>query len=337
MWFFDIKKNKLLGLCTECSIQLNVEITCSATGCPPVEIAAKGLHGGIAQVSGKISSQFLSALLIAAPLSSHPVTLMVKDALVSAPYVHMTIALMKKFGVSVDITYDQKELPKFVVAPATYQSPGQINVEGDASSASYFLAGAAICPNGGRVTVHGCGRSSVQGDIRFADILRKMGASVQYTENSMTVWRERPEVPLQGVDEDCGDIPDAALTIAIVGVFAHGKTTIRNVYNWRVKESERMVAIVTELRKLGVVVEEGEDYLVVHGLGGQLHQLKKDVEIHTYDDHRMAMCFALIAFGGVAVKIQNPRCAVKTYPDYFSDLFALTKSIKTKKQPNCLT
>lgn len=211
----------------------------------------------------------------------------------------------------------------FKTSPSKYISPKEIFIEGDASSASYFLAGAAI--TGGRVTVHGCGSESIQGDSRFADVLRRMGADVDYEPNSITITR-KPDVELVGIDEDCGDIPDVAMTLAIVGLFAKGKTVIRNVYNWRVKETERMVAMVTELTKLGAKVEEGRDYLVVHGLepGQKLHS---NVEIETYDDHRVAMCFALAACGdrGVPVTILDPACTSKTFPDYFDKLALMSK------------
>lgn len=299
--------------------QLGVDITCSSTGCPPVVINAKGIEGGKTEISGKISSQYLSALLMSAPLARNPLTIRIKDELMSAPYVLMTINLMKKFGVNVENDANKE----FKVSPAKYISPKQIFIEGDASSASYFLAGAAI--TGGKVTVHGCGKDSVQGDARFAQVLGKMGAQVTYGPNSITVTRDLSK-PLVGIDEDCGDIPDVAMTLAIVGLFAKGKTAIRNVYNWRVKETERMVALVTELTKLGATVEEGRDYLIVHGLNdGQ--QLKSNVDIETYDDHRIAMCFALAACGGVPVNILDPGCTSKTFPDYFDRLNELTGAV----------
>lgn len=296
--------------------QLGVDITCSTTGCPPVVIKANGIQGGTAEISGKISSQYLSALLMTAPLAKSEIVIRIKDELMSAPYVHMTINLMKKFGVSVSNENDKI----FRISPAKYLSPGKVFIEGDASSASYFLAGAAI--TGGPVTVFGCGSESVQGDARFAKVLEKMGADVEYGPNYITVSR-RPEVSLIGVDEDCGDIPDVAMTLAVVGLFAKGRTVIRNVYNWRVKETERMTAMVNELTKVGGVVEEGRDFLVVNGLES-LEQLKPNVEIETYDDHRVAMCFSLIACGGVPVTILDPGCTSKTFPDFFEKLTMLT-------------
>ncbi len=298
--------------------QLGVDITCSPTGCPPVNINANGINGGTAEISGQISSQFLSAMLMTAPLSKGDVTIKIKDELMSAPYVHMTINLMKKFGAHVKNDNDEV----FNISPiASYKSPKEIYIEGDASSASYFLAGAAI--TGGTVTVHGCGQDSVQGDARFAKVLAKMGATVTYGPNSITVTRDSNK-KLVGIDEDCGDIPDVAMTLAVVGIFAQGKTAIRNVYNWRVKETERMVALVTELTKLGVKVEEGRDYLIVHGLN-ENQKLNNNVEIETYDDHRVAMCFALAACAGVDVTILDPGCTRKTFPDFFDKLATMTK------------
>jgi 3-phosphoshikimate 1-carboxyvinyltransferase len=206
------------------------------------------------------------------------------------------------------------------VIPGKYVSPGKYFVEGDASSASYFLAGAAIM--GGPVTVYGCGSESIQGDARFAKVLEKMGAIVEYSASSITISRD-PSKPLVGIDEDCGDIPDVAMTLAVVGAFAEGKTTIRNVYNWRVKETERMVAMVNELTKLGVKVEEGRDFLVVHGLKPG-EKMNSNVEIETYDDHRVAMCFALAACAGVPVTILDPGCTSKTFPDFFEQLSLFT-------------
>jgi len=252
---------------------------------------------------------------MAGPLSSNGVTYSIIDELTSAPYVHMTINLMKKYGITV-----QNENDKVFKVPAgKYKSPGTIYIEGDASSASYFLAGAAI--TGGTVTVHGCGSDSIQGDARFAKVLEKMGAKVTFGPNSITLSRVEG-TRLIGIDEDCGDIPDVAMTLAIVGMFAEGKTTIRNVYNWRVKETERMVAMVTELTKLGVFVEEGRDYLVVHGV--KPGQVRSNVEIETYDDHRVAMCFSLAACAGVPVTILDPGCTSKTFPDYFQRLAELS-------------
>lgn len=296
--------------------QLGADVNCSETGCPPVVIRNKsGLAGGVASVSGKISSQYLSALLMAAPLANNDVIIKIKDTLVSVPYVMMTINLMRRYGISVDVNGDNSEFR--VAAGQKYISPGNVFVEGDASSASYFLAGGAI--TGGPVTVSGCGSDSIQGDVDFAKVLEKMGASVKWTPTTITVSRE-PTTKLRGVDVDCGDIPDAAMSLATTALFAEGPTAIRNVYNWRVKETERMKAIVTELRKLGADVEEGHDYCVIQPPA----IVKPNVAIDTYDDHRMAMSFSLVACGGVPVIIRDPRCTAKTFPTYFEELARLT-------------
>jgi 3-phosphoshikimate 1-carboxyvinyltransferase len=305
--------------------QLGCDVQCvRGTGCPPVRIRrTSAFRGGRASVSGKISSQYLSALLMAAPLAAtEDVVLDIRDTLVSVPYVEMTMKLMQKFGVNVlqehSVDAKSQESRRFVIpAKQRYQPPANhlIAVEGDASSASYFLAGAAI--TGGDVQVHGCGSESVQGDVRFANVLEQMGATVTWSPNAIRVRRD-PNRVLHGVDVDCGDIPDAAMTLAVVALFAQGRTVIRNVYNWRVKETERMRAIVTELSKLGAEVEEGHDYCVIDPPAPG--SLRANVSIETYDDHRMAMAFALVACGGVPVRIQNPSCVRKTFPNYFEVL-----------------
>ena len=300
--------------------QLGAEVTCvEETGCPPVTIDAKGLDGGTAAISGKMSSQFLSSLLMAAPVVKGDVTIKIKDELISAPYVSLTIGLMKKFGAHVEVEGDMDGTPSFLIRAAEeYASPGSILVEGDASSASYFLAGAAI--TGGTVTVRGCGSESVQGDVAFADVLEQMGATVTWAPNSITVTRD-PATPLRGVDVDCGAIPDAAMTLAVMALFAEGPTTIRNVYSWRLKETERMKAIVAECTKLGASVEEYEDYCVITPPEGG--KIRDGVVIETYDDHRMAMTFALAACGGASVIIDDPGCTAKTFPTYFDALGGL--------------
>lgn len=296
--------------------QLGADVECSETGCPPVTIRnISGLPGGEAYVGGKISSQYLSALLMAAPLAKQDVTIIIKDTLVSVPYVKMTVNLMARYGVSVDVNQEYTQFR--IASQQKYKSPGQVFVEGDASSASYFLAGAAI--TGGPVTVSGCGSDSIQGDVDFARVLQQMGAQVDWEKNSITVSR-KTGTNLRGVDVDCGDIPDAAMSLATTALFADGPTAIRNVYNWRVKETERMKAIVTELRKLGADVEEGHDYCVIT----PPDVIKPEVAIDTYDDHRMAMAFSLVACGGVPVIINDPGCTAKTFPTYFEELAKLT-------------
>lgn len=294
--------------------QLGADVSCvESTGCPPVTINANGLNGGEASISGKMSSQFLSSLLMAAPVVDGDVTISIKDELISAPYVALTIGLMKKYGVNVEVTGEMDGAPSFKIAASEkYISPKSILVEGDASSASYFIAGAAI--TGGTVTVRGCGSESVQGDVAFANVMEQMGAEVTWGADSITVTRD-PSVRLKGVDVDCGKIPDAAMTLAAAALFADGPTTIRNVYSWRLKETERMKAIVAECTKLGARVEEYNDYCVIHP--PENNKINDNVLIETYDDHRMAMTFSLAACGGVNVIINDPGCTSKTFPTYF--------------------
>ncbi len=292
----------------EALAQLGATIQCPlGNGCPPVEIQASGLPGGKALVKGSISSQYLTALLMAAPYAQGNVELEITDTLVSQPYVDMTLRLMERFGVQVE--NDQFRYFR-IRSGQTYQSPGVAFVEGDASSASYFLAGAAI--TGGTVTVEGCGTDSLQGDARFAEVLELMGASVQWQPNAVTVSGTGS---LKGVDVDMNRMPDAAMTLAVAALFASGETTIRNIYNWRVKETERVQAVSTELRKLGATVEEGYDFIVINPPPRVLH-----ASIDTYDDHRMAMAFSLAACGPAPIEIRDPGCTRKTFPDYFDVL-----------------
>ena len=278
---------------------------------PPVEIIASGLSGGTAEIKGSVSSQFLSAILMAAPSAQNDVTLKIIDTLVSVPYVEMTLKLMERFGVKVE----NRNFEEFhIQGNQTYFSPGEFYVEGDASSASYFLAGAAI--TGGSVTVQGCGTESLQGDAKFAEVLELMGAETEWQPNSVTVHGKS----LKGVDLDLNRMPDAAMTLAVAALFAEGPTRIRNVYNWRLKETERMKAVTTELRKLGATVEEGEDYLVVDP-----PQKILPCEIETYDDHRMAMAFSLAACGTEPITILDPGCVSKTFPDYFEVLESVSE------------
>ena len=282
------------------------------SGCPPVEIISKGLPGGVTKLSGAISSQYLSAILLASPYAQTPVEIRIKDHLVSIPYVEMTIRLMNRFGVNVDVSEDFKSF--HINAPQNYKSPKTYFVEGDASSASYFLAGAAI--TGGTVTVIGCGTDSLQGDAQFAKIMEMMGAEVQWKANQITV---RGSGNLKSIDVDMNEMPDAAMTLAVAALFAKGTTAIRNIYNWRLKETERLKAVSSELKKLGATVEEGEDYIIIEPPEKLL-----SAEIATYDDHRMAMAFSLAACGEVPITILDPSCVSKTFPDYFDQLSKLT-------------
>ena len=289
--------------------QLGANLHClNETDCPPVEVIANGLPGGKTRLSGAISSQYLTAILLVAPYAKKDVEIEITDKLVSVPYVEMTLRLMQRFGVSVNHT----DFQSFHIPRQNYQSPGSIFVEGDASSASYFLAGAAITK--GTVTVKGCGTESMQGDARFAEVLEKMGALVEWGPNQVKLTGSA----LNGIDVDMNQMPDAAMTLAVAALFASGPTAIRNIYNWRVKETERLQAVSTELRKLGAEVEEGYDYLVI-----QPPKQIKAVSIDTYDDHRMAMAFSLAACGNSPVTINNPGCVSKTFPDYFEVLSGL--------------
>ncbi|KAB5526969.1 hypothetical protein DKX38_020816 [Salix brachista] len=301
--------------------QLGADVSCSPTNCPPVHVNANGgLPGGKVKLSGSISSQYLTALLMAAPLALGDVEIEIIDKLISVPYVEMTLKLMERYGVFIEHSDSWDHF--FIRGGQKYKSPGNSFVEGDASSASYFLAGAAI--TGGTVTVEGCGTDSLQGDVKFAEVLEKMGAKVTWTKNSVTVtgpprdssgWKH-----LCAVDVNMNKMPDVAMTLAVVALFANGPTAIRDVASWRVKETERMIAICTELRKLGATVEEGPDYCVITP-----PEKLNVTEIDTYDDHRMAMAFSLAACGEVPVTIKDPGCTRKTFPDYFEVLEKYTK------------
>jgi 3-phosphoshikimate 1-carboxyvinyltransferase len=292
--------------------QLGARVRClEREGYPPLAIDAHGLAGGAVRISGATSSQFLSALLMAAPLAAGPVRLEITDRLVSEPYVDMTLALLARFGVRVE---RPAPLCFEVMAPQGYRSPGRVLVEGDASSASYFLAGAAI--TGGKVRVEGCGSDSLQGDARFADVLGRMGARVRFEPAAIEV---EGRGTLTGIDADLTSMPDAAMTLAVASLFARGPTTVRGVGNWRVKETDRMAAVTSELGKLGARTEAGADTLTVHP-----PVRIRPATIATYDDHRMAMAFSLAACGGAPVVIENPACVAKTFPGYFEELAHLT-------------
>ncbi|EHV0777714.1 3-phosphoshikimate 1-carboxyvinyltransferase [Salmonella enterica] len=272
---------------------------------PPLRLRG-GFTGGDIEVDGSVSSQFLTALLMTAPLALEDTTIRVKGELVSKPYIDITLNLMKTFGVEIANHHYQQ----FVVKGGQqYHSPGRYLVEGDASSASYFLAAGAI--KGGTVKVTGIGRKSMQGDIRFADVLEKMGATITWGDDFIACTRGE----LHAIDMDMNHIPDAAMTIATTALFAKGTTTLRNIYNWRVKETDRLFAMATELRKVGAEVEEGHDYIRITP-PAKLHH----ADIGTYNDHRMAMCFSLVALSDTPVTILDPKCTAKTFPDYFEQL-----------------
>ena len=300
-------------------VQLGVDAECTmGTGCPPVRINCKGLPGGKIELGGNVSSQYLTAILMSAPLSTGTVEIQVVTELISKPYVEMTIKLMERFGVKVDAAEDLQSFK--IQGGQTYKSPGSIFVEGDASSASYFLAGATI--TGGTVTVEGCGLDSIQGDTKFAYTMEQMGATLEWTANSVMCIGPK-DGKLKAIDVNMNAMPDAAMTLAVAALFADGTTTIRDVASWRVKETERMIAICTETRKLGAEVVEGSDYCVITPPKGGFN---KGVAIDTYDDHRMAMAFALAACGNEDIIINDPKVTKKTFPNYFDVLATVVEN-----------
>lgn len=284
-------------------------------GFPPIEVTGTGLDGGSTRIDGSVSSQFLTSLLMAAPLARGAVTVDLIGELVSKPYLDITLHLMRRFGATVS----HQNYRRFSTSPGGYRSPGRYLVEGDASSASYFLAAGAI--RGPGLEVRGVAADSVQGDVAFVDLLTAMGARVERRADAIAVRPPAGGRPLTAVDVDLNHIPDAAMTAAMLALFADGACTIRNIGNWRVKETDRLHAMATELRKLGAAVDEGDDWLRVTPPATW-----REAEIDTYGDHRMAMCFSLAALGGVAVTIRDPDCVAKTFPDYFQRFAALTAS-----------
>jgi 3-phosphoshikimate 1-carboxyvinyltransferase len=291
-------------------------------GFPPLAIHAGTLQPRTeVSIRGNVSSQFLSGLLIALPLLGRKTMVRIEGELISKPYVEITLNAMRQFGVAVG----RDGWSSFTVpAAARYVTPGELHVEGDASSASYFLAAGAISglTGGGPVRVEGVGRNSTQGDVRFAEALQQMGAEVAMDEH----WIEagagsdaKKRGKLRAVDLDCNHIPDAAMTLAVAALFADGTTTLRNIASWRVKETDRIAAMAIELVKLGATVEEGADYLKITP-----PVQWRPATIDTYDDHRMAMCFSLAALGGVPVRINDPGCVAKTFPDYFQVLAGIS-------------
>lgn len=275
-------------------------------GYPPIAIRNSGLRGENVQIDGSISSQFLTALLMTAPLAESDLEIEIMGDLVSKPYIDITLAMMKDFGVNVENHHYQRFLVK---GNQRYVAPQSYLVEGDASSASYFLAAGAIK---GRVKVTGIGKNSIQGDRLFADVLEKMGAKITWGDDF--IQAEQGE--LRGIDMDMNHIPDAAMTIATTALFAEGETMIRNIYNWRVKETDRLSAMAAELRKIGAEVEEGQDFIRIQPLALDKFQ---HAEIETYNDHRMAMCFALVALSNTPVTILDPKCTAKTFPTFFDE------------------
>jgi 3-phosphoshikimate 1-carboxyvinyltransferase len=289
-------------------------------GYPPLKISpAKVDVSKPIKIRGNVSSQFLTALLMALPLTQQKATIKVVGELISKPYIEITLNLMAKFGISIMRDgWQSFNIP----SNSSYQSPTMINVEGDASSASYFLAAGAIAchmPVQMGLQVIGVDNNSIQGDVKFAEELQKLGIPILYSPNMITV--AAPAERIKGFDLDCNHIPDAAMTLAIMALFAEGTTTLRNIASWRVKETDRIAAMATELRKVGAIVEEGADYIKIT----PPVQLTPNAVIDTYDDHRMAMCFSLVSLGGVPITINDPKCVNKTFPDYFAQFASIVK------------
>ncbi len=292
-------------------------------GFPPLRLRPGQLRlDAPIQVRGDVSSQFLTSLLMALPLvAERDIRIEVSGELISKPYIEITLNLLARFGIQV-----QRDGWQSFTIPAgsTYQSPGEIHVEGDASSASYFVALGAIATGADpshAIEVWGIGSGSIQGDIRFVEAAQLMGAKIESSPNSLKI--SRGAWPLKAIDLDCNHIPDAAMTLAVMALYADGQTTLRNIASWRVKETDRIAAMACELRKLGAEVEEGADFIRI-----KPPQQWHSAAIHTYDDHRVAMCFSLAAFNpaGLPVRILDPKCVAKTFPDYFETLFSVAQA-----------
>jgi 3-phosphoshikimate 1-carboxyvinyltransferase len=296
-------------------LQLNADITyLDQEGYPPLKISPSEIMiNGPIKIRGDISSQFLTSLLMAMPLTKKEVVIEIEGDLISKPYIDITLNLMARFGIHVK-KIDWKH---FVIpGSSSYVSPGEIFVEGDASSASYFLAAGALA---GDIEVKGIGRNSIQGDVKFAEALVLMGADINILEASIQI---KKVAALQAINLDCNHIPDAAMTLAVLALFAKGTTKLLNIGSWRVKETDRIKAMATELRKLGAAVTEGNDFIEIT----PPLKIKEHVEIDTYDDHRMAMCFSLVSLRNIPITINDPACVNKTFPTYFEVLESIVKT-----------
>jgi 3-phosphoshikimate 1-carboxyvinyltransferase len=295
-------------------------------GYPPLHIGQPHLRlDAPIRVRGDVSSQFLTALLMALPLvATQDIVIEVVGELISRPYIHITLELLARFGIQVQ----RQDWQRFTIpAGSQFKSPGTLHVEADASSASYFIALGALAtaaPGQPGLRIEGVGADSIQGDIRFIEAAQMMGAQVKSGPNWLEI--SRGQWPLKAIDLDCNHIPDAAMTLAVMALYAQGTTTLRNIASWRVKETDRLAAMACELRKLGATVEEGPDFIRVTPPASAADW--QAASIHTYDDHRMAMCFSLAAFNpaGLPVRIEDPKCVAKTYPDYFEALFSLVQA-----------
>ena len=295
-------------------------------GYPPLHIGQPRLRlDAPIRVRGDVSSQFLTALLMALPLvATQDIVIEVVGELISRPYIHITLELLARFGIQVQ----RQDWQRFTIpAGSQFKSPGTLHVEADASSASYFIALGALAtaaPGQPGLRIEGVGADAIQGDIRFIEAAQMMGAQVKSGPNWLEI--SRGQWPLKAIDLDCNHIPDAAMTLAVMALYAQGTTTLRNIASWRVKETDRLAAMACELRKLGATVEEGPDFIRVTPPASAADW--QAASIHTYDDHRMAMCFSLAAFNpaGLPVRIEDPKCVAKTYPDYFEALFSLVQA-----------
>lgn len=308
--------------------QLGCPVQCLLNeGYPPLRIGDGQVHrltlDAPIRVRGDVSSQFLTALLLALPLvaQQNDVVIEMVTELISKPYIEITLNLLARFGVAVR----RDGWARFTIPRGSrYTSPGRIAVEADASSASYFIALGAIAPptpGTDGIAIDGIGLSSIQGDIRFVEAARLMGADIAGEDNALRV--RRGAWPLKAIDLDCNHIPDAAMTLAVMALYADGTTTLRNIASWRVKETDRIAAMATECRQLGATVEEGADFIRITP-----PTVWRKATLHTYDDHRVAMCFSLAAFNpaGVPVRIDDPKCVGKTFPDYFETLFSVCRT-----------
>ena len=306
-------------------------------GFPPLHIQPPDfsqLQDSPIQVRGDVSSQFLTSLLMALPLlaTTRDIAIEVVGELISRPYIHITLELLARFGIAVrNDNWQRFTIP----AGSRYRSPGEIHVEADASSASYFIALGAIASDSAEgVRILGVGQDSIQGDIRFVEAARAMGADIEGGPNWLRI--RRGAWPLKAIDLDCNHIPDAAMTLAVMALYAEGTTELRNIASWRVKETDRIAAMTQELRKLGAEVEEGPDCIRITPPAAVPHW--RAASIHTYDDHRVAMCFSLAAFNpaGLPVRIEDPKCVAKTFPDYFEALFSVCTTARERIPVICI-
>jgi 3-phosphoshikimate 1-carboxyvinyltransferase len=302
-------------------------------GYPPLRVGHPQLQlDAPIRVRGDVSSQFLTALLMALPLVARKdIVIEVVGELISKPYIEITLNLLARFGIVVQ----REGWQRFTIpASSRYQSPGVLHVEADASSASYFIAlGAIAAHQAAPVRIEGVGESSIQGDIRFVEAARQMGAQVTGGPNWLEI--SRGSWPLKAIDLDCNHIPDAAMNLAVMALYADGPSTLRNIASWRVKETDRIAAMAAECAKLGATVEEGADFLRIHPLPAAQW---KAASIHTYDDHRVAMCFSLASFNPahLPVRILDPKCVAKTFPDYFEALFSITTPVTSTVPVLCV-